>query len=163
LLSSLFLSKNQKLIRQWKLEHEEIVRLVHKVLAEYSKNKHRAAKKALVELNHVVVDHVTDENIEFFKILKDKERYSLKNREATEEFVGTFKDMRLDLMKFLTHHTKRKTILDDEFFNTLNEIADVLGERIKFEEENLYYLLDVSKREEKKRDKMWEDIKKMGA
>jgi len=136
--------------------------LVHKVLAEYSKNNHKGAKKVLIELNNIVVDHVTDENVEFFKILKDKERYSLKNREATEEFVSTFKDTRLELMKFLTHHTKKKTILDDNFFNTLNEIADVLGERIKFEEENLYYLLDVSKKEEKKRDKMWEQLKRRG-
>jgi hypothetical protein len=163
LLSSLFLSKNQKLVRKWKAEHEEIVVLVHKVLAEYAKNNHRAAKKALIELNNVVVDHVTDENIEFFRILKDKERYSLKNREATEEFVSTFKDMRLDLMRFLTHYTKKKSVLDDEFFDTLNGIADVLSERIKFEEENLYYLLDVSRSEEKKRDEMWEQIKKMGA
>jgi len=162
LLSSLFLSKNQKLVRKWKAEHEEIVRLVHKVLAEYSKNKHRAAKKALVELNHIVVDHVTDENIEFFKLVKDKEGVSLKNREATEEFVSTFKETRLDLMKFLTHHTKKKTVLDDEFFNTLTEIADVLTKRIEFEEENLYYLLDVSKKEEKKRDKMWEQLKRRG-
>lgn len=163
MLSSLFLSKNQKLVRKWKAEHEEIVVLVHKVLAEYAKNNHRAAKKALIELNNVVVDHVTDENIEFFRILKDKERYSLKNREATEEFVSTFKDMRLDLMRFLTHYTKKKSVLDDEFFDTLNGIADVLSERIKFEEENLYYLLDVSRSEEKKRDEMWEQIKKMGA
>ena len=137
--------------------------MVHKVLAEYSKNNHKGAKKVLIELNNIVVDHVTDENIEFFKLVKDKEHVSLKNREATEEFVSTFKETRLDLMKFLTHYTKKKTVLDDDFFNTLNEIADVLSERIKFEEENLYALLDVSKKEEKKRDKMWEDIKKMGA
>jgi len=162
LLSSLFLSKNQKLVRRWKAEHNKIVLLVHKVLAEYSKNNHKGAKKVLIELNNIVVDHVTDENVEFFKILKDKERYSLKNREATEEFVSTFKDTRLELMKFLTHHTKKKTVLDDEFFDTLNGIADVLSERIKFEEENLYYLLDVSKKEEKKRDKMWEQLKRRG-
>jgi len=163
LLSSLFLSKNQKLVRKWKAEHEEIVLLVHKVLAEYAKNNHKAAKKALVQLNNIVVDHVTDENIEFFKILKDKERYSLKNREATEEFVSTFKETRLNLMRFLTHYTKKETPLDDEFFNTLNEIADVLKERIEFEEENLYALLDISRSEQKRRDQMWEEIKKMGA
>jgi len=136
--------------------------LVHKVLAEYSKNNHKGAKKVLIELNNIVVDHVTDENIEFFKLVKDKEHVSLKNREATEEFVSTFKETRLDLMKFLTHYTKKKTVLDDDFFNTLNEIADVLSERIKFEEENLYALLDVSKKEEKKRDKMWEQLKRRG-
>ena len=162
MFSSLFLSKNQKLVRKWKVEHEEIVLLVHKVLAEYSKNNHKGAKKALIELNNIVVDHVTDENIEFYRLLKDKEHVSLKNREATKEFVVTFKDMRLDLMRFLTHHTKKETLLDDDFFNTLHEIADVLKERIEFEEENLYSLLDISKSEERRRDRMWEQIKKGG-
>jgi len=162
LLSSLFLSKNQKLVRKWTTEHEEIVLLIHKVLGEYSKNNHKNAKRALISLNHLVIDHVTDENIEFYRLLKDKKRVSAKNRKSTEEFVSTFKDMRLDLMRFLTLYTKEKTILDDEFFDTLNEVADILRERIDFEEENLYTLLDISRKEEKRRDKVWEQIKHGG-
>ena len=162
MLSSLFLSKNQKLVRKWTAEHEEIVLLIHKVLGEYSKNNHHTAKRALISLNNLVIDHVTDENIEFYRLLKDKKRVSAKNRKSTEEFVATFKDMRLDLMRFLTLHTKEETILDDNFFDTLNEIADILRERIDFEEENLYTLLDISRTEERRRDKVWEQIKDGG-
>ena len=162
LLSSLFLSKNQKLVRKWTGEHEEIVLLIHKVLGEYSKNNHKNAKKALISLNHLVVDHVTDENIEFYKLLKDGNRISVKNRKATEEFVDTFKDMRLNLMKFLTLHTKEETVLDDKFFDSLNEVADVLSERIEFEENNLYSLLDISKSEERSKEKVWEHMRSKG-
>jgi hemerythrin len=159
LLLSLFLSKNQKLVKKWTQEHEEIVVLTNQVLAEYSKNKHKNAKKALVKLNNILVDHVTDENIEFYKLLKDETRVSIKNRKATEEFVDTFKNMRLDLMQFLTHYTKKKTVLDDEFFNTLNGISEVLQARIEFEEENLYSVLNISRREERREAKEWERLK----
>jgi hypothetical protein len=159
LLSSLFLSKNQKLVKKWTQEHEQIIILTNQVLAEYSKNKHKNAKKALIKLNNILVDHVTDENIEFYKLLKDETRVSIKNKKATKEFVDSFKDMRLDLMKFLTHYTKRKTVLDEEFFVTLNGIADVLQERIDFEEKNLYTLLSIPKSKERRDAKEWERLK----
>ena len=159
MLSSLFLSKNQKLVKKWTREHEEIVVLTNQVLAEYSKNKHKDAKKILIKLNNILVDHVTHENIEFYKLLKDETRVSINNRKATEEFVDTFKGMRLDLMKFLTHYTKKTTDLDDEFFDTLNGISDVLQERIDFEERNLYSLLSISKSEERRQAKEWEYLK----
>ena len=162
MLSLLFLSKNQKLVRKWKREHEEIVLLIHKVLGEYSKNNHKNSKKALISLNNLVVDHVTDENIEFYKLLKDKKHVSATNRNSIEEFVATFKDMRLDLMKFLTLYTKKETVLDEHFFDTLNEVSDILRGRIDFEEENLYALLDISKSEERRKDNVWEQIKQGG-
>ena len=52
-------------------------------------------------------------------------------------------------MQFLTQNTCDSSILDDNFFATLNELAEVLVERIEFEEKNLYHLLDISKEEEK--------------
>jgi hypothetical protein len=62
-------------------------------------------------------------------------------------------------MRFLTHHTKKETILDNDFFNTLNEVSDILRERIDFEEANLYSLLNVSRREENRKAKEWERMK----
>jgi len=155
LFSSLFLSKNQKLVRKWKKEHEKIVLLTHKVIAEYSKNNHKKAKTTLISLNNLVIDHITDENIEFYKLLNDKDRLTSKNKKHTEEFIDTFKNIKMTLMQFLTKYTRKETPLDDEFFTTLNELAEVLIERIKFEETNLYSILDISKEEEK-----WAKIKK---
>ena len=150
-----FLSKNQRLVKKWRKEHEKIVLLTHKVIAEYSKNNHKKAKKALVSLNNLVIDHVTDEDIQFYKLLNDKDRLTSKNKKHTEEFIDTFKDVKMTLMQFLTKYTRDKTALDDEFFTTLNRLTDILVERIKFEETNLYSILDISKEEEK-----WEKIKK---
>ena len=57
-------------------------------------------------------------------------------------------------MSFLTKYTRQDSILDDEFFQQFNELAEVLIERIQYEEKNLYTLLDISKEQEK-----WNNIK----
>ena len=155
MFSSLFLSKNQKLIKQWKKEHEKIVLLTYKVIAEYSKNNHKKAKKILKSLSNLTIDHVTDEDIQFYKLLADKDRLTSKNKKHIEEFIDTFKDVKITLMQFLTKYTSDETPLDDEFFTTLNQLAEILIERIKFEESNLYDILDISKEEEK-----WAKIKR---
>jgi len=131
------------------------VLLTNQVIAEYSKNNHKKAKKLLINLNNLVVDHVTDENIEFYKLLKDEDRLSPKNKAYTEEFIETFVDVKKDLMKFLTKYTRKDVELDDEFFEILSSIADVLLERIQYEESKLYAILNISREEEK-----WEKIKR---
>ncbi len=143
------------MVKKWKKEHEKIVLLTHEVIAEYSKNNHKKAKKALVSLNNLAIDHITNENIEFYKLLKDTHKVSVKNRQHIEEFVSTFKETKMELMHFLTKYSRDAVVLDDEFFKTLNELAEILIERINFEEKNLYNLLDVSKKEEK-----WEQLKR---
>ncbi len=152
---SLFLTKNQKLVRKWTQEHEKIVLLTHQVIAEYSKNNHKKAKKLLISLNNLVVDHVTNENIEFYKLLKDEDRLSPKNKQYTEEFIETFADVKKDLMKFLTKYTRKEIPLDDDFFETLTSISDLLLERIQYEESKLYAILNISREEEQ-----WERIKR---
>ena len=57
-------------------------------------------------------------------------------------------------MSFLTKYTRQDSILDDEFFQQFNELAEVLIERIQYEEKNIYALLDISKEKEK-----WDKIK----
>ena len=57
-------------------------------------------------------------------------------------------------MSFLTKYTRQDSILDDEFFQQFNELAEVLIERIQYEEKNIYALLDISKEKEK-----WNNIK----
>jgi uncharacterized protein YdiU (UPF0061 family) len=155
MFSSLFLSKNQKLVKKWTKEHEKIVLLTHNVIAEYSKNNHKKAKKLLKSLNNLVIDHVTDENIKFYQLQKDRKKLSLKHEEAVEEFIETFKDTKSDLMNFLTRYSRDSVHLDETFFTTLNQLAEILIERIEFEEKNLYELLNISKEEEK-----WERIKR---
>ncbi len=142
MFGSLFASKNKKLVKKWEKEHEQIVVLAHKVIAEYSKNNHDAAKKELEALNVLAVDHLMDEDIQFYRLLKDQKRLDNHTESLVDEFTHTFKNTKNDLMRFLTQYTRPEAILDDEFFDSFNAIVGVLAERITFEEENLYIKLN---------------------
>ena len=139
---SLFSSKNQKLVKKWKKEHEQMVVLAHKVIAAYSKNNYEETKKQLTALNDLAVDHLMNEDIEFYRLLKDQKRLDLKTEKMVKEFIETFRGTKTTLMNFLTIHSRPETKLDDEFFKTFNELVEVLGQRIAFEEENLYSKLE---------------------
>jgi len=141
MLTTLFLNKNQKLVKKWEKEHEQIVVLATEVIGEYSKHNHDNAKKALKKLNKLAVDHVMNEDIEFYRLLKDQKRLTVKSENLIREFTKTFKDTKMALMNFLTQYTREDVVLDDEFFKTFTDIVSVLGERIEFEEKNLYSLL----------------------
>ena len=141
MISGLFLSKNQKLVKKWTKEHEDIVVLAHKVIGEYSKNNHDNARNALKELNNLAVDHVMNEDIEFYKLMKDQKRVTTKSEAMVREFTNTFKGTKMALMNFLTKYTQDDIVLDEEFFNMFNNLVGILGERIEFEENNLYSLL----------------------
>jgi len=142
MFGSLFSSKNQKLVKQWEKEHEQIVVLAHKVIAAYSKNNHDAAKKELKALNELAVDHLMDEDIQFYRLLKDQKRLDAKTEKLVNEFTQTFKGTKIALMGFLTKYSRPEAILDEEFFTAFNEIVGVVAERIAFEEENLYIKLN---------------------
>ena len=142
MFSSLFSSKNQKLVKKWVQEHEQIVVLAHKVIAEYSKNNHDAAKRELEALNVLAVDHIMNEDIEFYRLLRDQRRLDSKTEKLIEDFIKSFKDTKITLMNFLTKYTRPEAILNEEFFKTFNEIVGVLAERIAFEEEDLYSKLN---------------------
>ena len=139
---SLFSSKNQKLVKKWVREHEQIVVLAHKVIAEYSKNDHDAAKKALKDLNTLAINHIMSEDVEFYLLLKDQKRLDDETEVFVKNFTETFKGTKTALMTFLTKYTRPEAVLDEEFFKTFNEIVGVLAERIAFEEKNLYVMLD---------------------
>ena len=134
----LFSSKNQKLVKKWQKEHEKIVELAHKVIGEYSKNNLKAAKKAVKELNSLAVDHVMNEDIEFYKLMRDEKRIDTKTEVLVDDFIKSFKQTKLTLMSFLSNYSKPDVPLDNEFFTTFNQLLEILGERIEFEEKNLY-------------------------
>jgi len=141
MLWSLFSSKNQKLVKGWIKEHKKIVDLAHKVIQAYEKGDLKATKKALLALNKVAIVHLMTEDIEFYRLLKDKKRADEETEKLINEFTASFKDTKITLREFLLTYTKDDAILDDRFFATFNVIVDVLGKRIAFEENNLYEAL----------------------
>jgi len=141
MLWSLFSSKNQKLVKGWIKEHEKIVTLAHKVINAYSKGNLKATRKALLELNKIAVIHLMNEDIEFYRLLKDDKRTDTETEKLINEFTISFRDTKNVLREFLLTYTKEDAVLDDKFFDTFNTIVDVLAKRIAFEEGNLYEAL----------------------
>jgi len=143
-ISDLFLSKNKKLVKRWRAEHEKIVELANKVIAEYVKNNTSGAKSYMRSLSSIAADHLASEDIEFYKLLRDPERNDEVTRDRVKEFEQSFKDIKPTLQKFLAKYSKDETPLDDEFFDTFNKIVEVLTERIDYEERNLYLRMSLS-------------------
>ena len=141
MIKSLFLSKNQKLVKKWKKEHEQIVILATKVIAEYSKNNHHKAKDLLKKLNVLAIDHIMNEDIEFYKLLKDEKRLTQTNEKSINQFTKSFKNTKMALMNFLSKYSREDEKLDNNFFTSFNDLVGVLSERIDFEEKNLYTIL----------------------
>jgi hypothetical protein len=141
MLSSLFLSKEKKLIKQWKAEHLQIVALAGNVIASFSKNDLDATKEYLKKLTSIAVDHLMGEDIKLFEMRGGSKDNDLLVRKIAE-FKESFRSVKLPLMKFLTLHSSPAAILDTEFFDKFNEIVDVLLKRIEFEEKNLYFLIE---------------------
>jgi hypothetical protein len=139
----LFPSKNKKLVSKWKKEHEKMVELAHKVIAEYVKNNPKGAKKHLRTLSAIAADHLADEEIEFYKMLNDPKRNDPQTREEVGTFQRTFKEVKPTLMKFLSKYSRDEEELDETFFDTFNSIVEVLAQRIEFEETHLYFRMSL--------------------
>jgi hypothetical protein len=138
MLRKLFMSKNQKLIHHWEKEHHAIVVLATKVIESYNTNDLEKTKKHLKALNTLAVGHIMNEDIEFYKLLRDERRKDEETEKMITHFIQSFKNTKINLMNFLRKYTKDDVELDEEFFETFNEIVETLSKRIDYEERNLY-------------------------
>jgi len=143
MLFDLFLTKNQKLVKRWKREHEEIIALSHSVIAAYVKNDHLVAREKLRALGRIAADHLTSEDMEFYKLMKDPERNDAVTKQQITEFQESFKDIKEGLMKFLAKYGKEEEALDEAFFDTFSRVLEMLEERIEFEEGQLYFRMSL--------------------
>jgi len=141
MLNTLFGSKNQKLVKNWTKEHEKIVVLAHKIIADYSNDNPKKLKKHLVELRTIAINHIMTEDIEFYRLLKDEKRINSEIEKNIHNFTDSFHDTKVVLRDFLRKYTKDDAIYDEEFFTTFNAIVEALGNRIEFEEKNMYKIL----------------------
>jgi len=140
----MFKSKNKKMVQQWKKEHEQLVVYGKRVISEYVKNNDAGARAALKSFASLAMDHLSSEDIEFFRIQRDPSRSDEQTLAAIDKFQKSFKDVKNVLMKFLAKYTRPENELDEEFFETFSQIMDILGKRIEFEESDLYFRLSLS-------------------
>jgi len=143
MFGSLFESKNQKLVHKWEEEHQKIVALATKVIEAYGEDDQPAAKQALQELSSLAVDHVMDEDLKLFKLMKEEsKKIDAKTQMMVDDFVQSFKHTKVALMNFLAKYSKEDVPLDEKFYTTFRELVDILLQRISFEESNLYSKLN---------------------
>lgn len=137
--SSLFGSKHKKMVKQWKLEHEQIAKKATRVLELCNQNDYKSAKKEFIALNDLATNHLVEEDMELYKVLKDNKALE----KDVNKFKESFLDIKVALIKFLTHYSNPNVALDAEFEKQLRGILGVLGERIDFEETNLYKKIEI--------------------
>ncbi len=98
-------------------------------------------KTALKELNKIVQIHIMAEDMEFFRLQKDKKRLTPAIEHQIATFKETFKETKDTLRDFLLRYTKPDAELNDDFLKNFIDLAEILEERISFEEESLYRVL----------------------
>jgi len=139
MFGSLFESKHQKLIHKWQEEHKEIEKLAEKVIESYEKNEHNEAKKSMKALKDIAVEHLMDEDIKLFNIIKEEsDKLDTQTKALLNDFTSEFKHTKVSLMNFLAKYASPEVALDRSFYRTFKELMDILAQRISFEESNLY-------------------------
>ncbi len=141
MFESLFASKNKKLVLTWDKEHEKMVILAHKIIADYSLDDVKSIRKHLTELRVIAINHLMIEDIEFHQLLRDKTRATDEIAKSVHEFDDSFHDTKIALRDFLRKYVREDAVYDEEFFATFNSIVEVIGNRIEYEESHLYELL----------------------
>ncbi len=141
---NLFESKNQRLVKKWKKEHEALIVQANKVIGAYVKGEMDEAKRELKKFVDLAVEHLSDEDVKLFKMLRDAANTDEKLEKYIDEYYKSFKDTKSTLLHFLAKYVRPENPLDDEFFNTFEKIEKVLRDRINYEESNLYFYLSLS-------------------
>jgi len=141
MFESLFASKNKKLVLKWSKEHEKIVVLSHKILAEYSLDDVSSIRKHLLALRALVINHLMVEDIEFHKLLNDEKRVTDEITKSVHHFVDSFHETKTALRDFLRQYVQEDALYNEQFFIKFNSLVEALANRIEYEETHLYTLL----------------------
>ena len=137
-----FLSKNQKLVQQWKVEHQEIVAIATDIITNFDNKDSKYIRKKLTELHAIAVMHLMDEDLEMYDLIEENSDLDKTTETLIKEFRESFRGTKTTVMNFLTHHTLPDVELDQKFIENFKELVGALAARIAFEEENLYSRLE---------------------
>ena len=135
---------NKGKVKKWEGEHKALAKEAMAVVNFYDNNEMKKAKKHLVKLQNLALNHLMDEDVTFSDLFKkaDESETDKKIIASMKEFRATFIDTKKVLIHFFIHYTDDKTILDAHFKQQLDGIIDALVKRIDFEEHNLYTLIN---------------------
>jgi hypothetical protein len=140
------LANNSKKVKKWHKEHEMLGECAVNIVKAYEKKDLNLTRKHLVKLQDMAFSHLMDEDLTFFELLEQAEASDLQENQeiidAMKEFRRSFLDVKSALIHFLIKYTNPENELDEEFKKTLDAIIEALVNRIEFEENNLYLLIN---------------------
>ncbi len=138
------LMHNKGKVKKWEGEHKALAKEAMEVVKYYDNNDTLKAKKHLVKLQNLALNHLMDEDVTFFELFKkaDDSETDKKIMASIKEFRSTFIDTKKALIHFFIHYTDKNTVLDEHFKEQLDGIIGALVQRIEFEEKNLYTMIN---------------------
>lgn len=138
------LAHNSKKVRKWQAEHKALATHAVKTVELYEKHDLKKAKKQLIKLQSVALNHLMDEDVTFSELFKKAENTNTDKHilQAIKEFRKSFIDTKKVLIHFFIHYTDPNVELDSVFIAKLKGIIDALVQRIEFEETNLYVMIN---------------------
>jgi len=140
------LAHNSKKVKKWHKEHEKLGECAMNIVNSYEKNNLSQTRKHLVKLQDMAFGHLMDEDLTFFELSEKAEASDLEENQeiidAMKEFRRSFLDVKSALIHFLIKYTNPENELDEEFKQSLDAIIEALVNRIEFEENNLYVLIN---------------------
>ena len=138
------LAHNSKKVKKWQAEHKAMATHAVKTVELYEKGDLVKAKKQLIKLQSVALNHLMDEDVTFTELFKKAEDTNTDQHilDAIQEFRRSFIDTKKVLIHFFIHYTSPNVELDDLFIEKLKGIINALVERIEFEETNLYVMIN---------------------
>jgi len=138
------LAHNHGKVKKWEGEHQHLAKEAMAVVEYYDKQDMKKAKKHLIKLQSLALNHLMDEDVTFSDLLKKAEDNATDQEivASMKEFRKTFIDTKKVLIHFFIHYTSSDVALDAEFKRKLDAIIDALVKRIEFEESTLYPKID---------------------
>jgi len=145
MLKSMFLSKNQKLIKSWEDEHKKIGVLAGKIIESYEKDDIQNTKRYMQELRDLTIGHLMQEDLAFYNLLKSSYNLDIETIEHIKDFRDSFKGTKTALMNFISKYAVDNVPLDNNFIEAFKGLVGVVVQRIEYEETNLYPILSKEK------------------
>ena len=138
------IAHNSKKVKKWEAEHKALATHAVKTVQYYENNELQKAKKQLIKLQSIALNHLMDEDVTFSELLKKADTTYTDQHivESMKEFQKSFIDIKKVLIHFFIHYTDPSVELDSVFIEKLKGIIDTLVQRIEFEEKNLYILIN---------------------
>jgi len=136
-IKTLFGSKEKRLVKKWKKEHQQISEYSHQALASYVRGDIKTLQKYLLILRDLTINHLMEEDIEFYRLKRERsDDESL--IDGIDNFIETFREIKKAWRDFICDYSKEGAIYDENFHKKFEELVYILEDRIRYEENTLY-------------------------